>query len=126
MYFFFFQAEDGIRDIGVTGVQTCALPISLRELDLDRADRALGDALLQVLDREAPVAVAAAEVPGADLVDEVGAVQVRGREPTLARVVQARRERGAAVERLDGARRQRAVAHAAHVHHRLRAESVLA
>src|SRR3712207_8672326 len=27
MLFFFFQAEDGIRDIGVTGVQTCALPI---------------------------------------------------------------------------------------------------
>src|SRR5258707_15862267 len=27
MCFFFFQAEDGIRDIGVTGVQTCALPI---------------------------------------------------------------------------------------------------
>src|SRR5258707_6114974 len=25
---FFFQAEDGIRDIGVTGVQTCAFPIS--------------------------------------------------------------------------------------------------
>src|SRR5215813_14888429 len=28
MYFFFFQAEDGIRDADVTGVQTCALPIS--------------------------------------------------------------------------------------------------
>ena len=28
-FFFFFQAEDGIRDIGVTGVQTCALPISI-------------------------------------------------------------------------------------------------
>src|SRR3712207_8716381 len=27
IFFFFFQAEDGIRDIGVTGVQTCALPI---------------------------------------------------------------------------------------------------
>src|SRR5258707_11720742 len=27
-FLFFFQAEDGIRDIGVTGVQTCALPIS--------------------------------------------------------------------------------------------------
>src|SRR5690554_6975999 len=27
--FFFFQAEDGIRDADVTGVQTCALPISL-------------------------------------------------------------------------------------------------
>src|SRR5207249_738549 len=32
-FFFFFQAEDGIRDRNVTGVQTCALPISLlREL----------------------------------------------------------------------------------------------
>src|SRR2546421_5931037 len=27
-FFFFFQAEDGIRDLIVTGVQTCALPIS--------------------------------------------------------------------------------------------------
>src|SRR5207244_10335490 len=29
VYFFFFQAEDGIRDDLVTGVQTCALPICL-------------------------------------------------------------------------------------------------
>src|SRR2546421_3738039 len=29
-FFFFFQAEDGIRDLIVTGVQTCALPIYLR------------------------------------------------------------------------------------------------
>src|SRR3989440_8517287 len=28
LVFFFFQAEDGIRDLIVTGVQTCALPIS--------------------------------------------------------------------------------------------------
>src|SRR5207253_6449982 len=28
LFFFFFQAEDGIRDGHVTGVQTCALPIS--------------------------------------------------------------------------------------------------
>src|SRR5690606_39416817 len=28
LFFFFFQAEDGIRDFHVTGVQTCALPIS--------------------------------------------------------------------------------------------------
>src|SRR5438874_2911525 len=28
-YYFFFQAEDGIRDLYVTGVQTCALPISV-------------------------------------------------------------------------------------------------
>src|SRR2546427_8612459 len=33
--FFFFQAEDGIRDLTVTGVQTCALPIScVRELPM--------------------------------------------------------------------------------------------
>src|SRR2546422_10724610 len=33
LLFFFFQAEDGIRDVAVTGVQTCALPI----WDEDRA-----------------------------------------------------------------------------------------
>src|SRR3712207_929404 len=33
---FFFQAEDGIRDIGVTGVQTCALPILARRCGADR------------------------------------------------------------------------------------------
>src|SRR5690606_39604984 len=31
-YVFFFQAEDGIRDFHVTGVQTCALPISTLSL----------------------------------------------------------------------------------------------
>src|SRR6266513_5182966 len=31
MIYFFFQAEDGIRDRNVTGVQTCALPISYSE-----------------------------------------------------------------------------------------------
>src|SRR5215467_13619253 len=31
-FFFFFQAEDGIRDYKVTGVQTCALPISGEQL----------------------------------------------------------------------------------------------
>src|SRR5437867_9843618 len=32
-FFFFFQAEDGIRDRTVTGVQTCALPILWASLD---------------------------------------------------------------------------------------------
>src|SRR2546429_5527464 len=32
-FFFFFQAEDGIRDVAVTGVQTCALPICYQRLD---------------------------------------------------------------------------------------------
>src|SRR5256886_12317500 len=34
---FFFQAEDGIRDLTVTGVQTCALPISWRPRPTSRA-----------------------------------------------------------------------------------------
>src|SRR6267378_6497325 len=42
IFFFFFQAEDGIRDLYVTGVQTCALPISPSQLEkidmLDFAD----------------------------------------------------------------------------------------
>src|SRR6202521_6297016 len=36
LFFFFFQAEDGIRDSEVTGVQTCALPISVVAVSLDR------------------------------------------------------------------------------------------
>src|SRR5437762_11382676 len=36
--FFFFQAEDGIRDTSVTGVQTCALPIFLHRLLVDAQD----------------------------------------------------------------------------------------
>src|SRR3712207_7534213 len=53
MFYFFFQAEDGIRDIGVTGVQTCALPIYeagpllRRDLDVARGEHEhlVGDAL---------------------------------------------------------------------------------
>src|SRR5216684_8116971 len=47
LFFFFFQAEDGIRDVAVTGVQTCALPISGRATTavqvriVDDADRAV-------------------------------------------------------------------------------------
>src|SRR5205807_5830810 len=43
---FFFQAEDGIRDYKVTGVQTCALPISEREISL-RSGRAVWAALIR-------------------------------------------------------------------------------
>src|SRR3989454_8232674 len=46
--FFFFQAEDGIRDYKVTGVQTCALPISPRRFGLGDQD----DDLALVADRE--------------------------------------------------------------------------
>src|SRR2546422_552394 len=40
--FFFFQAEDGIRDVAVTGVQTCALPISVPGGGRRRDDRRPG------------------------------------------------------------------------------------
>src|SRR3712207_6921179 len=52
----FFQAEDGIRGIGVTGVQTCALPISVAER-LEHAVEDLGTRL-----------------PGEDLAQDRGAV----------------------------------------------------
>src|SRR5437762_8934410 len=63
-FFFFFQAEDGIRDTSVTGVQTCALPIYARAddrlhprerragaLELDRVGACLLDEPHGVLDR---------------------------------------------------------------------------
>src|SRR5690606_7424397 len=61
--FFFFQAEDGIRDFHVTGVQTCALPISGR-LGLRNALRACAMVLLE------PVAEVTVTVPE----DAVGGV----------------------------------------------------
>src|SRR5690606_39540987 len=59
-FFFFFQAEDGIRDFHVTGVQTCALPISetLQAALSDRLavpSRLVGRAVL--VEAEAPAAL---------------------------------------------------------------------
>src|SRR3712207_376169 len=63
-FIFFFQAEDGIRDIGVTGVQTCALPIygdehlgggiTLRDVR-DLKGQALIDGVMQLVDRHRPL-----------------------------------------------------------------------
>src|SRR5256885_8074499 len=57
MLFFFFQAEDGIRDYKVTGVQTCALPIfrtlrrhtQWRDLQLRRAKARLARGVARAL-----------------------------------------------------------------------------
>src|SRR2546430_4904532 len=49
VFFFFFQAEDGIRDLTVTGVQTCALPISQRR----EAARAPVDHAMAAIDQSA-------------------------------------------------------------------------
>src|SRR5256885_7461398 len=56
-FFFFFQAEDGIRDYKVTGVQTCALPILLharRERPLGPRDRLVGGGEGVTTDRTRP------------------------------------------------------------------------
>src|SRR2546426_8396682 len=50
LFFFFFQAEDGIRDYKVTGVQTCALPIW--KDGEHRVDLTLPDQLVELLERE--------------------------------------------------------------------------
>src|SRR5215217_9488925 len=47
--FCFFQAEDGRRDIGVTGVQTCALPVAAERLFGWRKEEALGQAMRELI-----------------------------------------------------------------------------
>src|SRR3712207_8213262 len=61
LLYFFFQAEDGIRDIGVTGVQTCALPIWPGGDDDHLAGLEAVGELVQVADpgRDAPGGAAA-------------------------------------------------------------------
>src|SRR2546429_3335284 len=49
--FFFFQAEDGIRDVAVTGVQTCALPISAVSRPLHVPLQSGDDGVLQDMSR---------------------------------------------------------------------------
>src|SRR5690606_39977581 len=63
---FFFQAEDGIRDFHVTGVQTCALPISLF-IRAGAAARFAGQ-IVKVFDVRTPsVSAAAASLSGGNL-----------------------------------------------------------
>src|SRR2546429_1509157 len=50
--FFFFQAEDGIRDVAVTGVQTCALPICAEGFLPDARVGRIRDAMTPYLARE--------------------------------------------------------------------------
>src|SRR2546430_5946525 len=70
LYFFFFQAEDGIRDLTVTGVQTCALPICRQE-----AEPRHGAAEQLVVHRSEHVVDAAPEDP-----EEPGGEEDRNRE----------------------------------------------
>src|SRR6266511_5111821 len=94
---FFFQAEDGIRDFHVTGVQTCALPISedrLASLHLGEDELGAGKAgtIEHEIDRCSPPAAEQdrrllddLDVLGPGLLEAV-AVGARGRRPRLARL----------------------------------------
>src|SRR2546430_4203778 len=103
MFFFFFQAEDGIRDLTVTGVQTCALPISVSEFIMlqGRSLRWRGRPLVQA---DGPVRYIAARRQGRELhvevdaaagceVDLLGAdrIVLSGESPTTVAVAGARR-----------------------------------
>src|SRR5438552_9985078 len=66
-FFFFFQAEDGIRDDLVTGVQTCALPISASLQARDRRRRKRGPVAQHPVREADPAKRGGRPVPGPDL-----------------------------------------------------------
>src|SRR2546425_6377916 len=106
-FFFFFQAEDGIRDKLVTGVQTCALPISLVEA-LNIGPRKVGG------DNRAVVLTCARPAHRAPLTepDTVAPSRARRDEPgDLAGVLRHGELEGRAAEQLIGLRSQ----HRAHL-----------
>src|SRR2546427_6558773 len=75
-FFFFFQAEDGIRDLTVTGVQTCALPICIK-----RGDR---PQVVDLLILETPICTIPdyKDSPNTDAFQGQDTVQVRRAEST--------------------------------------------
>src|SRR2546430_6367892 len=87
IFFFFFQAEDGIRDLTVTGVQTCALPISPHlsrgrsasrsAARLGRGSHRRGHTLPVVLGRD--LAGAAAVHVDREILDQIGRASCRER-----------------------------------------------
>src|SRR2546422_6931644 len=80
-FFFFFQAEDGIRDVAVTGVQTCALPI------LFAASPSIGE-------KRRPAQLLSSRLLAANLLEHLGGVlgSVGHARPVLADVAVGRSE----------------------------------
>src|SRR5256885_4214328 len=89
MFFFFFQAEDGIRDYKVTGVQTCALPISgiaahagramvdretakAADFDAMASHQGIADGVKNRLDGLLGIALAQLAKAGGEFFDEIG------------------------------------------------------
>src|SRR5262249_60002582 len=96
--FFFFQAEDGIRDWSVTGVQTCALPIlfhSARELARGTVrERPEARRIEKLLDLDRPLPAGQAEQLGHEVHVVVdGQLEVRSEERRVGKEGRARRWR---------------------------------
>src|SRR5260370_26391567 len=77
--FFFFQAEDGIRDSSVTGVQTCALPIcfGLVRITLENGPIEIAPGTHRMPRKEALRAVEAGEIGMQTVPLEIGDVLIR-------------------------------------------------
>src|SRR5690606_40438609 len=92
-YVFFFQAEDGIRDFHVTGVQTCALPISGRnELWADvEVFEFEGDVYRSALLPAAPERVLAQLEAVSEFVEKIFIYQYRSEERRVGKEGRSRR-----------------------------------
>src|SRR2546427_9404209 len=71
---FFFQAEDGIRDLTVTGVQTCALPIfdSVPDPEITQEQLALTNDFVRFLAPPTPARLDATGRRGRELFSQIG------------------------------------------------------
>src|SRR2546426_9851507 len=108
--FFFFQAEDGIRDYKVTGVQTCALPISLVEVARTRPEPIGARAITRSIHPMAPDTLA--EINLLAFFDHlgvrlgrVGPLNKSGRQPAIGFYIAGRPQNGDAGPHSDGDRR---------------------
>src|SRR5437868_9484985 len=94
--FFFFQAEDGIRDRNVTGVQTCALPISAA-IDPRLGDRPVEEATRRTDEGQALEVLAIAQIGRAScrerLSNSVGAESLKKKTKTLIEVARRQQKR---------------------------------
>src|SRR5690606_39300509 len=83
-FVFFFQAEDGIRDFHVTGVQTCALPISPDRATL-RAVQTPQGFVRELLERAHRAGADRADDEARAVSDDAGLVELLGEEVHLVR-----------------------------------------
>src|SRR5690606_24592155 len=80
-YFFFFQAEDGIRDFHVTGVQTCALPIWLVDPEIEDPELGVAGQLPAAVEQRAAAGVGQGAAEGLVLDEQLVGAHLRFGQP---------------------------------------------